>query len=105
MLALAEMKQGNTQQALEIARTQQSIPDNRPNALSLEGDLQMMAGKPLKAIDAYRTAREISPTTALTVKLYLAYTKAGVQRPEGTLLTWLQTHPEDATVRTNSQGR
>jgi putative PEP-CTERM system TPR-repeat lipoprotein len=99
MLALTEMKLGNTQQAFEIARVQQSYPDNRSNALSLEGDLQMMAGKPLKAIDAYRTAREMSPSTALTVKLYLAYSRAGLDRPEATLLPWLQTHPDDATVR------
>jgi tetratricopeptide (TPR) repeat protein len=59
----------------------------------------MMAGKPLKAIDAYRSARDLSPTTALTVKLYLAYSRAGVEKPEGTLLSWLQAHPDDATVR------
>jgi putative PEP-CTERM system TPR-repeat lipoprotein len=99
MLALIEMKQGNTQKAFEIARVQQSYPDNRSNALSLEGDLQMMAGKPLKAIDAYRAAREMSPSTALTVKLYLAYNRAGLDRPEDTLLTWLQAHPDDVTVR------
>ncbi|MGD8583347.1 MAG: tetratricopeptide repeat protein, partial [Gammaproteobacteria bacterium] len=99
MLALIEMKQGNTQQAFEIARAQQSYPDNRSNALSLEGDLQMLAGKPLKAVDAYRAAREMSPSTALTVKLYQAYTRAGLDRPEGTLIAWLQTHPDDATIR------
>jgi putative PEP-CTERM system TPR-repeat lipoprotein len=99
MLALIELKQGNTQQAFEIARVQQSYPGNRSNALSLEGDLLMMTGKPLKAIDAYREAREKSPSTALTVKLYMAYTRAGLDKPEGTLLAWLQTHPDDATVR------
>ncbi len=99
MLALIEMKQGNTQKALDIAQQQQASSKNRLNAMALEGDLQMMAGNHTRAVEVYTAARDISSSTALTVKLYTASRRAALPGPERILLDWLQTHPDDTAVR------
>jgi putative PEP-CTERM system TPR-repeat lipoprotein len=99
MLALIEIKKGNTQQALDIAKKQQSFKNNRLNALVLEGNLHRIAKEYKKAVNAYRTAADIYMDAPLCLKLYTASRQAGVNSPERILLNWLKEHPENTAIR------
>lgn len=99
ILALTEIKQGNTKLAIEIAQKQQASEENRLNALALEGDLHMLAKNYSKAVDVYRTAIAISPSAALTAKLYFALRRTDSSEEEVLLLDWLTNNPEDKTIR------
>ena len=99
MLAIIEMKLGDSRRAFAIAEKQQAFAANLQNALALEGDLQMMAGKYREAVEAYQAASEISPVVAITAKQYTAAKRAELPEPEQILLEWIQQHPNDTTIR------
>ena len=99
MLALIEIKKGNVQLAFDIAEKQQIYKENRLNALALEGDLYTITGKHHLAVYVYKKAVEISPSTALIVKLYSATTRAALPEAENLLLSWLQKHSDDTAIR------
>jgi len=99
MLAIIEMKQGNVKQAFAIALEQQSIAENRLYAMTLEGDLHMMAGEYDKAADVYQAVTMAAPSSALTAKLYSAFRKTAAAQPERILHDWLQKNPQDTNIR------
>lgn len=99
MLALIEIKKGDPRRAFDIAQKQQTYKANRLNALALEGDLHTITGKHKLAVDVYKKAVEISSSTVLIVKLYTATSRAALPEAENLLLSWLQKHPDDTTIR------
>lgn len=95
-----EIKAGNTEQALQIARQlQQQLP-----ALALgferEGDIQLYQKHPGPAVKAFEQALARHAGSNELVKLHRAHTQAGNREAANRYLSnWLRQHPDDLVVR------
>lgn len=98
--ASLEVRKGNHEQALTIARQIQKQQEKSPVGYMLEGDLLMEQKKPALAVKAYEHAFTISKSGPLIVKLHASLSQAGKGKEGGARLTqWLKEHPDDAATR------
>ena len=66
----------------------------------VEGDLLMKAGRLAEAVAVYQTAFDLTPTTDLLLRLYVAQRDSGAGEAALRLLEeWLETHPDDLAAR------
>lgn len=101
-LALADMelRKGNHDEALKIARQIQKQREKSPVGYLLEGDSFMAQTKPGLAVKAYEQGLAISKNSLLMMKLHAALSQSGkVKEAETRILQWLKEHPADTSVR------
>lgn len=99
-MASLEVRKGNYEQALAIARQIQKKNGKSPVGYVLEGDLLTVQKKPDLAVKAYEQAFSISQSGPLLVKLHAALSRAGKDKDASARMAqWLKEHPTDATTR------
>lgn len=98
-LAMLEMRDGKTAQALARARNLQKSERTRAAGYGLEGDLQMMQRQYSKAVVAYDKAASHAASAAIAIKSYEARRRAKMQDAAKPLDDWLEKNPNDVRVR------
>ncbi len=100
MLGGVEIQGGRFDEAHKLARlVQQKKPDS-PAGFILEGDTAFARKDFSAALAAYERAHKLAPSGALLVRQLQVFN--AIQRPEEgekRLITWLATHPQDASTR------
>lgn len=99
LLTEIEMRQGDLAKAEARAR---QIVASHPNAsvgYSLQGDLATARGQRAAAIEAYRRAQQIEPSTAGLLRLHGSLAASDAPAALALAESWLKTHPGDVTVR------
>ncbi|WP_256325373.1 XrtA/PEP-CTERM system TPR-repeat protein PrsT [Nitrosospira sp. Nsp18] len=95
-----EVRKGNHEQALAIARQIQKQQGKLPVGYILEGDLLMTQKEPAAAARAYEQAFALSKSGSLLTKLHASLREAGKGKEATSRLTeWLKQHPADAATR------
>ncbi len=95
-----EVRKGNHEQALAIARQIQKQQGKSPVGYILEGDLLMGQKDPAAAARAYEQAFALSKSGPLLTKLHASLREAGKGKEATSRLTeWLKQHPADAATR------
>ena len=102
-LALGRLKllANKTEEALKLARELQKSKDSEASGYLLEGDILMLAKKPAQASHAYQKSFDLAPeNNKVVIKLYKSIISAGNTEDAFLILEkWLDTHPQDATIR------
>jgi putative PEP-CTERM system TPR-repeat lipoprotein len=99
-LATMEVRKGNHEQALNIARQIESQARNKVAGYVLEGDILMSQKKPDLARKAYEQAMAINKSGFIVIKLHESLVRAGKEKEgETRLLQWLKEHPADTSTR------
>lgn len=98
--AAIELRKGNDEQALAIARQIQKQQGKSPVGYVLEGDLLMKQKEPAAAARAYEQAFTLNKSGPILIKLHAALSQAGKGK-EATprLAEWLKQNPADTTTR------
>lgn len=65
----------------------------------LIGDLDFLNKKYAAALNNYQLVYAKVPSSALTLRIYKAETTGHLGNPDDALLSWLQTHPRDVSLR------
>lgn len=99
MLVALEMREGNTEGALFLARQQQNEHKNDPTGYVMEGDIHLVRKKYKDAGRAYQAAWNIRHTGIIAEKLYVALQKGESADPAWPLREWLDETPTDLSVR------
>ena len=95
-----ELRAGNADEALKLARELRTDFPQAPAGFVLEGDVHLAAGRPQQAIENYRNALAISPNGAIVIKIANTQRAAGdAAAATATLEQWLSEHPDDLQVR------
>ena len=95
-----EVRKGNHEQALAIARQIQKQQGKSPIGYILEGDLLMTQKEPAAAARAYEQAFALSKSGPLLTKLHASLREAGKGKEAASRVTeWLKQHPADAATR------
>ncbi|CAG1005861.1 protein O-GlcNAc transferase [Methylophilaceae bacterium] len=98
--ATLEVRKGNHEQALAIARQIQKQRDKSPVGYTLEGDVLLAQKKPVLAVKAYEQAFTINKSGPLMVMLHASLRQAGKNKEaDSRLAQWLKEHPADASTR------
>lgn len=103
-LARLEVREKHPDAALRIAR---QIQQQRPDVAigyRLEGDILMQEEKPAAAVKAYEEGLGKEASPGLVLAVYSARKKLGQAEPHAVLENWLETHPDDFSVRTALAG-
>jgi putative PEP-CTERM system TPR-repeat lipoprotein len=99
-LADLDARAGKIDQALERAKAMRAAGgDAAVRADELTGDINLKGKRYDAAEAAYLSARNLEPSSRLTVKLFETRRQAGKAHPENTLKEALETTPNDVTVR------
>ncbi|MES1981060.1 MAG: XrtA/PEP-CTERM system TPR-repeat protein PrsT [Pseudomonadota bacterium] len=95
-----DVRKGNYDKALALARQMQKQQTKSAIAYMVEGDVQMAQNKPALAIKPYEQAYALSKNGPLLIKLHMALTRAGREKEASTrILQWLKDNPADAPAR------
>lgn len=89
----------NYKAALAIAGEIQKQRPKHPAGYRLEGDIFMKMSKFGKAQKAYDRGLAKAPAAVLAINAYTARKKAGKKKAYQPLIAWLESHPEDGSVR------
>jgi putative PEP-CTERM system TPR-repeat lipoprotein len=100
LLVGIDLRQGKAQAALMRVKALLRQDPNDPQALTLEGDVELAANQPAAALGAYAAAQRIRPSALGAVKLYQAERAAHRPDPALPLKQWLARSPGDWAVRT-----
>jgi putative PEP-CTERM system TPR-repeat lipoprotein len=101
-LALAdlELRRGNQNQALDIAKAVQKQAPKNAIGFVLEGDVLMLQKKPELASKAYERAFALSKTGPLVIKRSEALAQSGKEGQGRALVNqWLKEHSDDQSMR------
>ncbi|RJG07039.1 PEP-CTERM system TPR-repeat protein PrsT [Noviherbaspirillum cavernae] len=99
-LAGIEMRKGNHDEALSIARQVQRQQAASPAGYALEGDVLMVQKKPAAAAKAYEQALALGRNGTLMTKVHGALVQAGnTKEADLRLAQWLKEHPADSRTR------
>jgi len=99
-LAALELSAGHYDEALRLARQQQTRAPKAPEGYVLEGDVLTAQRKYADAAAAYEKAIAMRETGLLTVKLHTALVGGGQREAADTRLQkWLAAHPDDSQAR------
>lgn len=96
--ARVEIRRGNTEEALRIARALQRERPDDASALRLEGDALMARQEWRPAAAAYRRAQAVEPSGRLATRIYTARRRAGDADAWHELRDWVERNPTDAVV-------
>ena len=94
-LALLDLKEGRTEEALAIAVGLEKANSTSAAPSILKGDILMRTGDYAKAVAAYRKAFELEPGTPVAIRAYQAAVQAGESMPQRGLESWLEKNPQD----------
>jgi len=99
-LAMLDVRQGNFEGALSIARQIQQKHGKAPIGYVLEGDILMVQKRSTQAVAAYEKAFNLGKSGPLMIKLHASLKQTGKAR-EATLRInqWLKDHPSDIPTR------
>jgi len=100
LLVGIDLRQGKAPAALMRVKALLGQDPNDPQALTLEGDVELAAQQPAAALAAYAAAQRIRPSALGAVELYRAERAAHRPDPAGPLRQWLARSPWDWAVRT-----
>lgn len=99
-LGSLELKSGNTDAALVIARRLQKTNSDLASGYILEGDVLMLRKESKEAISAYQSALARAQSGEAVIRLSRAQQMLGhPQAAYDALSEWLQEHPDDNSVR------
>lgn len=99
-LATLELRKGNHEQALKIARQIQKRPEKISVGYVMEGDVLMAQKKPELALKAYEQAFAQNKQGEILIKLYQALARSGKEKEGLARLTqWIKEHPDDTPTR------
>lgn len=102
MLALARMyaRSGNVADAAGIISRLAATDVNPATVALLRGDLALAQGRQAEAMEQFKTAFDVSPTTLTLLNLVDALRASGDERQASEMLAhWLSDHPADIQVR------
>lgn len=95
-----ELKSGNTDAALKIARQLQKDEPDLADGYLLEGDVFMLTREAKGALSAYNSALTRANNGITVIRVSQAHQKLGQSKAGYDALSgWLQKHPDDHTVR------
>jgi putative PEP-CTERM system TPR-repeat lipoprotein len=95
-LAKVQLSAGRSADALKLAKDLQRASPRSAAGFALEGDLRVMQKRFKEATKAYLAAASMEQTTALTIKIHAAQTRAGdAKDADARLQKWLDEHPDD----------
>ncbi len=97
MLVRIDVRDGQLDRARALAR---EMP--RPEGVTvteIDGDIDMLAGKPEDALKLYESAQRTAPTARLAMKMFNLRRATQAPHPERSLVEWLERKPQDPTVR------
>lgn len=98
--AALEVRKGNPEQALAIAKQIQKQQGKSPVGYILEGDLLAGQKKPELATHAYERAFSIKKSSPLVMKLHASLSQTGKRKEANSrLIQWLKDHPADLFAR------
>lgn len=98
--AALEVRKGNHDGALAIARQIQKQQGKSPVGYILEGELLTGQKQPVLAAKAYEQAFALKKSGPLLVKLHASLSQAGKAKEANSRLTqWLKDHPADGSTR------
>lgn len=101
MIAQAQLdvRKGNADHALSIAKQLQKKHDNIPDGFMLEGDILDIQGKSAPALAVYEHAFTLGQTSPLMYKIYLLLKKTGKAAEADTRMAqWQKDHPGDMQI-------
>jgi putative PEP-CTERM system TPR-repeat lipoprotein len=101
LIAQAQMdvRKGNTDHALNIARQIQKKNDKSPDGFMLEGDILDIQGKSAQALAVYEHAFTLGKNSPLMYKIYLLLKKTGKTAEADTRMAqWQKEHPGDTQM-------
>jgi putative PEP-CTERM system TPR-repeat lipoprotein len=96
LMALAELKDGRSEEALAIARALREEYPDTPTGAALEGAIHLEQGQPAAAAEAFEAAYGLQKSSSLAVSLASAYLQD--ERPAEAierLKEWTAENPED----------
>jgi cellulose synthase operon protein C len=100
MMAQVEMRQGEFDKADKRARDIIAQHPKLDIGYSLQGEVALARNQPSGAIDAFRKAHQIAPSTASLIRLFRAMSGQDDGKPALSLAEqWLKTHPQDVSVQ------
>lgn len=98
--AALEVRKGNNEQAMTIAKQIQKQQGKSPVGYILEGDLLTAQKKPELAAKAYEHAFSLSKSGPLMMKVHASLTQVGKGKEANSrLIQWLKDHPADVFAR------
>jgi putative PEP-CTERM system TPR-repeat lipoprotein len=99
-MASIEVRKGNHEQALGIARQMQKQAAKSPAGYELEGDILMAQNKAAPAVKAYEDALVRNKNGVILIKLHESLKNSGKEK-EGTsrLSEWIKENPSDTVAR------
>lgn len=98
--ATVEVRKGNHEQALAIARQIQKQHAKSPVGFALEGDLLMAQKNPALAVKVYEQAFAINKSGLLMTKLHTSLRQSGKEKEASSRLAqWLKENPSDSSTR------
>jgi putative PEP-CTERM system TPR-repeat lipoprotein len=98
-LVANEITSGDRDQAVRRASEFARQFSQSGDAQRLYGEALLAAGRADEAVTVTRRAFEIAPSSALAISHFRARQRAGVARPEATLIEWLARSPNDIAAR------
>lgn len=98
VLAAVELRRGNNQRALQMARKLRTDHPQKAEAHRIEGDVLSADGNVRAAIEAYERAQALEPSALTVTRLYRARTRNGDSAAARGLEQWLRDNPGDLAV-------
>ncbi len=95
-----DLRQGNPAQAEKRARQIVEKNPKRAVGYSLLGDVALARNQPAAALESYRRAHQIEPSTDTLLRLFRTLLAQDNVKPAFQLIEqWIKTHPEDIQAR------
>ncbi len=95
-----EMRDGQTDKAMQLARQMQTRHPESALGFEREGDILLFLKRPDQAAQAFEKAQNISPGAVYVIKLHRALTLAGnAQAADQGLNNWIKLNPNDLQAR------
>jgi cellulose synthase operon protein C len=99
LMAEVDIRQGNLPQAEQRAR---EVLQRHPRSAAghgLLGNIAMARSQPAQAVDAYRRAHQVEPSTTTVRHLFMAQVNTDPPAAHALAEQWLKSHPADTAVR------
>jgi putative PEP-CTERM system TPR-repeat lipoprotein len=98
LMAEVELKQGEAGRAEKRARELLSKHSGKAIGHSLLGDIAAARGQSAEALEAYRRAHQVEPSTDTLLRLFRALAVKDTQAAIQLAGQWLKSHPKDVAV-------
>ena len=97
LMTEVELRQNEPVKAAKRALAITTKHPKRAIGHSLQGDIAVARGQPRLALEAYRRAHQLEPSTETLLRLFRALSSQGEGQPALQLAEqWIRTHPKDA---------